>query len=115
MSLPAAWVDRIFEKLTLVYGREFLNKWDGVPIAEVKADWAHELAGFVDKPNAIAYALQTLPTDRSPNVLQFRDLCRRAPGPTPLALEEPKADPKIVAEQMAKVREMIAGFKGGTK
>jgi len=115
MSLPKPWVDRIFEKLALVYGREFLNRWDGVPLDEVKADWAHELAGFGDQPQAIAYALQTLPADRAPNVLQFRDLCRRAPPPERQLLNAPKANPELVAEQLARVREMVAGLRSGGK
>lgn len=29
MSLPAAWIDKIFTKLTLAYGRDFLGRWEG--------------------------------------------------------------------------------------
>lgn len=79
--LPLPWVDRIFEKLTLVYGSEFVNRWKsiGVPIEKVKEDWALELAGFHDQPDSIAHALQHLPPDRAPTALQFRDMCRKAP------------------------------------
>lgn len=80
-QLPPAWVDRIFEKLTLIYGRDFVNRWQstGVPIEGVKADWGHELAGFINHPEAIAHALENLPSDKAPTVLQFRDMCRKAP------------------------------------
>lgn len=86
--LPPAWVDRIFEKLTLIYGSDFVNRWKsaGIPIEDVKADWAKELAGFADHPDAIAYALENLPKDRPPTVLQFRDVCRKSP---------PKAAPAL--------------------
>ena len=82
MSLPITWIDRIFAKLTITYGREFVARWDncGVPIMDVKTEWGHELSGFRDHPDAIAYALCNLP-DRPPTVLQFREICRKAPPP----------------------------------
>lgn len=105
MSLPAPWIDRIFEKLTLVYGsREFLSRWDGVPLADVKADWSHELAGYQDWPEAIKHALEHLPPDRAPTVLQFRDICRKAPGRSAPALPEPPANPARVQAEIAKLR-----------
>ncbi len=108
MSIPINWVDRIFEKLTLVYGREFMNRWQGLDVAAVKADWAHELDGFDKWPEAIAFALQNLPADRPPTVLQFRDMCRKAPPkPVPL-LPQPKADPARVQAELAKIRGIMA-------
>ena len=81
MSLPLPWVDRIFEKLTLVYGQAFLARWRDLDLDAVKADWAHELDGFERHPKAIAHALQALPPEKPPTVLQFRELARRAPLP----------------------------------
>lgn len=79
MSLPDAWVDRIFLKMTLVYGHQFLSRWDGMPIELVKADWGKELSAYQQNPGAIAHALEHLPTAKPPTVLEFRDICRRAP------------------------------------
>lgn len=79
MSLPIPWVTKIFDKLTLVYGRAFRARWDGLAIEDVKADWAQELSGFAENPDAIAYALKHIPADKPPTVLQFKDLCRKAP------------------------------------
>jgi len=103
MSLPPNWVDRIFEKLTLVYGRDFLRRWDGIPIADVKADWAKELAGFEQLPESIAHALKNLPHADPPNVYQFRDLCRRAPPKQFLKLEAPRADQAAAREEISKI------------
>lgn len=108
-ALPIAWVDRIFEKLNLIYGRAFIARWDdcGYPIEDVKADWAHELSGFKDHPDAISYALQHLPPDRPPTVLQFREIARKAP-PKPLPrLPEPKADMARVKAELAKAWAVI--------
>jgi hypothetical protein len=109
MSIPTPWIDRIFEKMTLVYGRAFVARWDdcGLPIEAVKADWAHELAGFDKWPEAIAHALQNLPHDRPPTVLQFRDLCRKAPPKALPRLPEPKANPERVRAEIAKLRAMF--------
>lgn len=95
MSLPSAWVDRIFAKLTVAYGHRFLSMYSGVDLNLVKADWAEELAGFQQSPNAISHALGILPSDNPPNVFQFRDLCRKAPQYLPKALPEPPPDPAI--------------------
>jgi hypothetical protein len=103
MSLPNQWIDRIFEKLGLVYGQEFLSRWKGLPIADVKADWAHELAGFENHPEAVAWALRNLPPDRPPTVLQFRNLGRSAPAPDRPMLPEPVADAPRARAELAKL------------
>lgn len=109
MSLPDPWVEKIFTKLSLVYGRAFLSQYEGMDLLAVKADWAHELAGFEQLPEAIAYGLKTLPADRPINVLQFRALCRKVPPPVFKALPAPKADREKVNAMLAGLRERM-GF-----
>lgn len=103
MSLPTAWIDRIFDKLTLVYGQSFLRRWADIDLNAVKSDWAHELAGFAQHPRAIAYALDHLPPERPPTVLEFRAVARRAPPEDLPKLDAPKADPERVARELAKL------------
>ena len=81
MQLPSEWIDRIFEKLALVYGRDFLGRWDGLDIHAVKADWAHELGRFANAPDSIRFALDNLPPSKSPTALEFKQVCNRAPVP----------------------------------
>jgi hypothetical protein len=98
MSLPEPWVEKIFRKLSATYGAAFQRQYDGVDLADVKANWAHELAVFQQAPDAIAYGLDHLPADhRPPTVLQFRDLCRRPTehATSTLKLPLPKPDPVI--------------------
>jgi hypothetical protein len=102
MSLPIAWIDKVFQKLTLTYGRDFLNRWEGVPIEDVKEDWAHELRGFQQNPSAIAYGLQNCITGKPPTVHEFKSVCIRRPD-TVLALPEPPADPARVAAELKKL------------
>ncbi len=103
MSLPLPWVDRVFEKLTLVYGQAFLARWRDIDLNAVKSDWCHELAGMEKSPSRIAFALANLP-EKPPSVVEFRALCRNAPAPDVPRLPEPKADPERVAQELAKLR-----------
>ena len=103
MSLPASWVDRIWDKLSLTYGQAFLRRWADLDLNAVKSDWAHELAGFEHHPKAIAWALQNLPPEKAPTVLEFKFLARRAPPDELPRLEAPKADPERVAAELAKL------------
>lgn len=96
MTLPSAWVDRIFEKLTLTYGHQFLGRWSGLDVDAVKADWAHELAGFENRPDAVRHALQNLPVKDPPTVRQFVAACVAAPTPAVKALPAPKPDEAFV-------------------
>lgn len=111
MSLPTPWIDRIFERLTVVYGQDFTGRWKGMSIADVKSAWGHELAPLRDRSHAIGWALQHLPPDRPPNVLQFRDLCYQAPGPDLKPLPSPKADAAVVERVLAEVSKLTASWQ----
>ena len=104
MSLPLSWVDRIFDKLLLVYGRDFTGRWEGLSLATVKTDWAHELSGFEAHPESIKHALQNLHAAKPPTVYEFRNLCVSAPKLTKLELPAPPADPVFVAAIASKLR-----------
>lgn len=99
--LPLAWVEKIFRKLSARYGKAFMGQYDGVPIADVMADWSEELAGLQNRPEAIAHAISSLP-ERAPNVHAFRQLCVNAPR-VAVALPAPAADPARVQAEMAKL------------
>ncbi|MGH6625161.1 MAG: hypothetical protein ACRECD_01215 [Burkholderiaceae bacterium] len=112
MSLPINWVERIFQKLTVAYGRDFLARWEGVPMADVKTDWAETLGGYMEHPEAIAWALANLPDSKPPTAQEFRAICRRAPAPELPRLSEPKADPARVAAELAKLAPVRAAAAG---
>lgn len=97
----------MFAKLTLVYGRQFLDRWQGLDLDAVKADWARELEGFAEHPEMLAYALQHLPPDRPPTVLQFRDIARRMPPPKVALLPAPAADRAKVAALLERARKSL--------
>ena len=109
MAMRSDWVDRIFDKLTMVYGHHFIGRWSGLDLNKVKADWAHELDGWEDHGDAIKFALQHLPVDQPPTVLHFREICARAPQKEVPQLPAPQADldraAQIVSEASRAIRD----------
>lgn len=100
-------IELIFAKCSLVYGRDFLDRWPGIDEDEIKADWARELGGMLDNPHRIKYGLEHLPL-RTPSALHFREICRMGPDmpqkQVPLIAEEkPKRDPARVATLVKRV------------
>lgn len=95
-------IDRLFDRLAATYGNEWARRWEGLDHAAIKTLWAHELASFAGRLDAIAWALENLPS-RAPNVIEFRNLCRSAPRAPEALLPEPKADPARVAAELAKL------------
>ena len=121
MSLPEPWVERIFDKLTITWGHQFLSRWDGMPLNKVKADWADELSAFQQHPRALWWALDNLP-DRPPSAPEFKALARKAPQqafddplqprlPAPVA----KADPQRVEAELARLRASIGHRQGDNR
>lgn len=102
MSLPLPAIDRLFDRLTATYGRDFTSKYEGLDMNAVKSSWAHELSGYEKNLRAIAWALETLP-ERPPNVIAFRALCRMAPATEAPRIEAPRADPERVKAELAKL------------
>lgn len=96
MSLDSRWVDAIHARLLVRYGSAWLNMWAGVSPELVKADWAEQLAFFADHPEAIKNALDNLPADKPPTVVQFRMLCR-IPEVLPIARAVEIVDPVVLA------------------
>ncbi|MBT9493911.1 MAG: hypothetical protein IV107_16555 [Paucibacter sp.] len=88
-----------------------MKLYDGQEPAAVKSSWAHELAMFSGRLEAIAWALEMLP-ERCPNVLEFRKICRSAPAPDVPRLPDAKADPQRVSAELAKLGGVKAAVLG---
>jgi len=87
-------IDRLFTRLLVRYGAQWLRLWDGIEIEVVKEDWSRELKGLSGE--AIRYALEHLPDDRPPaTATAFRKLCVGRPEYFK-ELPATKADPAIV-------------------
>lgn len=106
-ALPIAWVDRIFDKLAITYGKAFSNQYEGLSTDTVKGNWATELGRYAKRPDAIKWALENLPA-KPPNVVEFRNLCRDAPNPDVIKLPPPTRTP--MPEKVAEAFSVL--FKG---
>lgn len=106
MSMRSDWIDRIFTKLSLRYGTQFMRKYEGLEIQDVKAEWADELSGFGERADAVRYAFDHLPADQPPNIMQFKALCNSAPRPEQPMLPAPKADQAIAAAAIRAAQEI---------
>lgn len=99
-SLPEPWVRKIFATMRATYGASFDRQWQcpaGTDPAEHAAEmighWARELRGYLQSPEALAYALDHLPSN-PPNLIEFKALCRSAPQYADTKrLESPKTPP----------------------
>lgn len=110
MSLPAPWTESLFRRLHVRYGATFERQYDGLDMADVRADWADMLHGFSGED--IRYGLEFLPDKFPPNALEFRAICRRAPRVELPALPAPVADPAMVAAVLAAIRPPTEPVRG---
>lgn len=100
------WIERIFTRLSGIYGSEFKYKWADVDNDSLKAEWADALGGF--HADDIAAALQSCRAQpKAPNLPEFASMCRQNMNTRttvnipPLKPEERVAVAKI-AETIAK-------------
>jgi hypothetical protein len=99
------WIERIFARLSAIYGSEFTHKWSDVDNDEMKRTWASILGGFNAEDIAMAIkACHALP--KAPNAPEFAALCRQHMSSRtkvelkPLTKEE-KAAAAVVADKVA--------------
>ncbi|WP_146192516.1 hypothetical protein [Alcaligenes faecalis] len=80
MPMPQAWIDRLFMRLSVMYGQQFAAQWAGVDEKCMKDAWAQELAGFTG--DEIAAGVDACRSRRYvPNLPEFMMLCRPALDP----------------------------------
>lgn len=111
MALPSEWVDRIFERLTVLFGRRFGDLYAGVDPQRLRDAWAVELAGFESQPDRIAKALHSLKGAQHPPTLsEFIALCRQQHSePSAGLLSAPRGNADVARANLKKVREMLRG------
>lgn len=73
--LPVSWIDKLFTRLTMMYGNKFADMWRGIDTESIKAAWAEDLAGFTgdELKRGLAWCkTQTWP----PTLPEFMNACR---------------------------------------
>lgn len=79
-ALPEAWIDRLFLRFAQMYGKLWLDMWEGIPIDGVKSTWSADLAGF--GAEQIKRALDHCKANNKfpPTCPEFVGLCRQFRG-----------------------------------
>ena len=80
--LPMPWVERIFLRLSTLYGSKLSQMWATVPQEQMREVWAEELAGFTAEEIAAGLTACKL-REWPPTLPEFLRLCR------PLMASEP--------------------------
>lgn len=74
--LPQEWVERLFERMLLDYGKKFADQWGAADTDTLIAHWARELAGYSGAE--LKRGLEALSgRDWPPTLPEFKKLCRR--------------------------------------
>lgn len=99
------WIERIFTRLSGIYGSEFTYKWADVDSDSLKAEWGDALGGF--HADDIAAALQSCRAQpKAPNLPEFASMCRQNMNTrTTVNIPPLKPEERVAA---AKVAETIA-------
>ncbi|MBN3838866.1 hypothetical protein [Burkholderia sp. Ac-20349] len=112
-AIPQLWVEALFEAMSANYGARFADLWRGTDIAKVKRHWGNELAKLSrEQLKAGVDHLSVL--GRAPTVPEFLAHCRQARLDV-ASLQRPKlvdrreCSPEVVASNMGRIREIVAG------
>ncbi|MFP4891248.1 hypothetical protein [Paraburkholderia sp. EG304] len=111
-EIPEAWIEKLFARMSAIYGARFADLWRGVPIDDIKAIWRYGLAGTSDE-GLRRGAAALFHTKYPPTLPEFIELC--APEPTmyqqhPALTDERRTSPDQAREQLAKIRELASGL-----
>lgn len=74
-ALPESWVEKLFHRMLLSYGKKFADQWAAADMDELIAHWAHELGGYSGaeiKRGIDAMESHTFP----PTLPEFKKMCR---------------------------------------
>jgi predicted nucleic acid-binding Zn ribbon protein len=73
--IPESWVEKLFHKMLLEYGKKFTDQWGAVDTDELIAHWSHELSGYAGhefKRGLSAISGKEWP----PTLPEFKKMCR---------------------------------------
>lgn len=73
--LPERWVEQLFRRMLLSYGKKFTDQWGGADTAELIAYWSMEMGGYSGQE--IARGLKAMEArDWPPSLPEFKKMCR---------------------------------------
>jgi hypothetical protein len=105
--LPTPWIDRLFARFSVLYGKHWADMWSDVPLADVKDAWQTELGGCTG--DQIREALKNV-GKFPPTLPEFLALCK-PPVKTPAHQAYLPAPRTKFDDIDPKVRVAISEFK----
>lgn len=73
--LPESWVEKMFHKMLLDYGKKFTDQWGGAESNELIAHWAQQMGSYTGPE--IARGLTAMEKrDWPPTLPEFKKMCR---------------------------------------
>lgn len=115
-ALPNDWIRRIFMRFEVVYGPALMaGTWGTGDKSMIIEGWAEDLKQFGKHPDAIKYALDNLPADYPPNLIQFKQICRdgmkRIQPSGPMLNHYPTEEEKEQnRKNLERIKEMLGGI-----
>lgn len=73
--LPRTWIEKLFDKMLLSYGKKFTDQWIGADPGKLITHWAEELASFTGDELKRGYAALDA-RDWPPTLPEFKRMCR---------------------------------------
>lgn len=75
--LPESWVERMFDRMLLDFGKKFTDQWQGADPDKLVKHWAHEMAQY--SAQEIKRGLDAMQgRDWPPTLPEFKKMCRPA-------------------------------------
>lgn len=106
--LPDSWIERIFTRMSVMYGALFRERWRDCDLDEVKRVWAEELSSFSDNPECFGLALKAMVAECKfpPTLPEFVAICRKHYSRPKLVALEHKLTPEDIERNRARAKEI---------
>lgn len=107
--LPDSWIERIFTRMSAMYGALFRERWRDCDLDEVKRVWAEELSSFSDNPECFGLALKAMVGECKfpPTLPEFVAICRKHYSRPKLVALEHKLTPEDIERNKARAKEVV--------
>lgn len=74
-SLPETWIEKLFDRMLLSFGKKFTDQWSGADPQKLIDHWSNEMAGYSGAE--IKRGLKAMDDqDWPPSLPQFKKMCR---------------------------------------
>lgn len=107
--LPDSWIERIFTRMSAMYGALFRERWRDCDLDEVKRVWAEELSSFSDNPECFGLALKAMVGECKfpPTLPEFVAICRKHYSRPKLVALEHKLTPEDIERNKVRAKEIV--------